>query len=223
MPTHSLVTAVSYLDLVDRFHEAMQYRFPSPTIPTLDENTIALRIRLITEEKDELLEAINSGNRLEQLDALCDIQYVLSGAVLALGLRSGFEAAMRRTRTIPIDNSSRFSLISYATIFSLKTKYMGRLLQSGMTDSATGMLADMQRMVDSLVEAMGFHDVFGEAFGEVHRNNMGKVWDARFVDMDNWPDLTFTETVGGFIARRADGKIVKPPTHSKVDLSRFIA
>ena len=89
---------------------------------------------LLSEELDELMQGMHSKSRLETLDALCDIQYVLLGAVYRLG----------------------------------------------------------------------FAPVFEEAFDEVQRSNMTK----------------FPE---GVVTRRDDGKILKPDSYDKPDLTPFIS
>ena len=61
-----------------------------PTIPSKDR--CELRINLLQEELDELKEAIIDNNIVEIADALTDIQYVLSGAVLEFGLGDKFDA-----------------------------------------------------------------------------------------------------------------------------------
>lgn len=49
-----------------------------------------LRINLLQEELDELKAAIEDNDLVEVADALCDLQYVLSGAVLEFGLGNRF-------------------------------------------------------------------------------------------------------------------------------------
>jgi len=49
-----------------------------------------LRVSLLSEELDELKEAIAANDLVEIADALCDLQYVLSGAVLEFGLGERF-------------------------------------------------------------------------------------------------------------------------------------
>jgi predicted HAD superfamily Cof-like phosphohydrolase len=61
---------------------------PTPTIPHADR--CALRVSLLSEELDELKEAIAANDLVEIADALCDLQYVLSGAVLEFGLGERF-------------------------------------------------------------------------------------------------------------------------------------
>ncbi len=53
------------------------------TIPAQDR--IKLRINLIQEELNELKEALDQKDKVEMVDALCDLQYVLSGAILEFG------------------------------------------------------------------------------------------------------------------------------------------
>lgn len=60
---------------------------PAPTIT----NRAALRISLLQEELDELREAVDKDDIIGVADALADLQYVLSGAVLEFGLGSGFK------------------------------------------------------------------------------------------------------------------------------------
>ena len=85
-----------YLALVDEFHRAFQYKQPTPDKPCVtDSETNLLRIELIREELKELTDALNERNAVETLDALCDLQYVLSGAILAHGFSKVFDAAFR--------------------------------------------------------------------------------------------------------------------------------
>ena len=76
---------------VAEFHKTFQHPIlDNPTIP--DEKRCALRVSLIAEELKELEEAIKDKDIVEVADALCDIQYVLSGAVLEFGLGEKFKA-----------------------------------------------------------------------------------------------------------------------------------
>lgn len=73
------------LQQVQEFHET--YGLPVEATPNVtDEKTNALRINLLAEELDELKEALANSDPLETLDALIDLQYVLDGAFLSLGL-----------------------------------------------------------------------------------------------------------------------------------------
>jgi predicted HAD superfamily Cof-like phosphohydrolase len=78
------------LQLVAEFHQTFKHPIlQSPTIP--DENRCKLRVALIAEELKELEVAILENNIVGVADALCDIQYVLSGAVLEFGLGDKFK------------------------------------------------------------------------------------------------------------------------------------
>ena len=77
------------LNQVAEFHHAFHHPvLPDPVIPS--EKRCQLRVALLSEELDELKEAIKKNDLVQVADALCDIQYVLSGAVLEFGLGSKF-------------------------------------------------------------------------------------------------------------------------------------
>ena len=77
------------LNGVAKFHKTFDLPVLSePTIP--GEDRCKLRINLLSEELDELKEAIEDHDIVEIADALCDIQYVLSGAIHEFGLGEMF-------------------------------------------------------------------------------------------------------------------------------------
>jgi predicted HAD superfamily Cof-like phosphohydrolase len=77
------------LNLVAEFHQTFKHPIIfDPKIPS--EERCKLRISLIEEELRELEEAVKNQDIIEVADALCDIQYVLSGAVLEFGLGAKF-------------------------------------------------------------------------------------------------------------------------------------
>src|SRR6478609_7684090 len=78
------------LNLVADFHNTFKHPIlNAPAIP--DENRCKLRVALIAEELKELEVAILEKDIVSVADALCDIQYVLSGAVLEFGLGEKFK------------------------------------------------------------------------------------------------------------------------------------
>ncbi len=80
----------SPLNQVAEFHRTFKHPIlTSPTIP--GEDRCNLRVALITEELQELRDAIKDKDIVEVADALCDIQYVLSGAILEFGLGGKFK------------------------------------------------------------------------------------------------------------------------------------
>jgi predicted HAD superfamily Cof-like phosphohydrolase len=79
------------LNQVAEFHQTFQHPIlKTPAIP--DENRCKLRVALIAEELKELEVAILEKDIVGVADALCDIQYVLSGAILEFGLGDKFKA-----------------------------------------------------------------------------------------------------------------------------------
>jgi len=79
------------LNDVSKFHETFSLPIlETPTIP--DAKRCELRVSLLQEELNELKEAIATDDLVEVADALCDIQYVLSGAILEFGLGDQFKA-----------------------------------------------------------------------------------------------------------------------------------
>ncbi len=78
------------LSQVAEFHQTFKHPIlADATIPTKER--CQLRIDLIAEELKELQEAVDDGNMVEIADALCDLQYVLAGAVLEFGLANQFK------------------------------------------------------------------------------------------------------------------------------------
>lgn len=79
------------LTAVAAFHDTFQMPVvSSPSVP--DASRCQLRVALLQEELDELRTAIAENDVVGVADALCDLQYVLSGAILEFGLASRFKA-----------------------------------------------------------------------------------------------------------------------------------
>ena len=78
------------LSSVAEFHKTFKHPIEKePIIPA--PKRCELRVSLIAEELKELEKAIEDNDLVEVADALCDIQYVLSGAVLEFGLGDKFK------------------------------------------------------------------------------------------------------------------------------------
>ena len=77
------------LNQVAAFHRTFKHPIePEPIIPA--EDRCRLRVALLAEELKELELAIAEKDIVGIADALCDMQYVLSGAVLEFGLGEKF-------------------------------------------------------------------------------------------------------------------------------------
>lgn len=79
------------INLVAEFHRTFKHPIlPEPAIP--DENRCKLRVALLAEELKEMEVAILEKDLVGIADALCDLQYVLSGAILEFGLGEKFKS-----------------------------------------------------------------------------------------------------------------------------------
>ncbi len=77
------------LSQVAEFHTT--FKHPIEKIPLIPaKQRCDLRVSLIAEELKELQEAIANNDLVEVADAFCDLQYVLSGAILEFGLGEKF-------------------------------------------------------------------------------------------------------------------------------------
>ena len=80
---------IDSLNQVAEFHKTFNAPIlETPQIPSKER--CDLRVMLLQEELDELKQAIADNDITEIADALCDLQYVLSGAVLEFGLGHKF-------------------------------------------------------------------------------------------------------------------------------------
>jgi predicted HAD superfamily Cof-like phosphohydrolase len=76
---------ITALTGVYEFHKKFDHIIGlSPKVP--DEKTCQLRVNLLEEELNELVEGFRNNDIVEVADALMDLQYVLSGAIIACGL-----------------------------------------------------------------------------------------------------------------------------------------
>lgn len=213
----------SYLSQVEEFHVAFAYRQPTPVEPSFDPATNSLRVDLLREELRELQTGILSDDRTEILDALCDLEYVHAGAVLAWGLRSFFENTKVVIEQRPIPDMERHLVVMFGLLPQLEIAADMQFAAQVLTH-----LQLFQARLGRLVFHYGF-EKFNLAFEAVHANNMLKLWTDEESDIDTKEELNalgvsrFVESFPGkWIAYRNDGKIVKPVRHAKVNLQPFI-
>jgi len=85
---------MSTIDKVAEFHRAFcPQHVDLPAYTTPDKQTAILRLQLIQEELAELAHGLAADDPVEILDALTDLQYVIDGTYLSLGLDKYKEAA----------------------------------------------------------------------------------------------------------------------------------
>lgn len=82
---------------VEEFHTKFLVNLEN--VPCIPKERTDLRVSLIQEELNELKDAIADNNMVEVLDALVDLQYVLSGTILEFGLQHVFEDAFREVHS----------------------------------------------------------------------------------------------------------------------------
>src|ERR1700749_1005300 len=86
-----MIKDTNSLNQVAEFHTTFKHPvLPQPTIPSKER--CQLRISLLAEELKELQQAVDDNDLVEVADALCDLQYVLAGAILEFGLGEKFKA-----------------------------------------------------------------------------------------------------------------------------------
>jgi predicted HAD superfamily Cof-like phosphohydrolase len=109
------------LNQVAEFHRTFKHPIlDAPGIPT--KKRCDLRVSLLLEEMKELQEAINDNNLVEVADALCDIQYVLAGAILEFGLGEKFKQLFDEVHRSNMSKACKSLEEANQTIEHYKTK-----------------------------------------------------------------------------------------------------
>jgi hypothetical protein len=213
-----------FLQQVAEFHRAFGQHQPEPIVPKLsNQDTNALRIGLMREELQELRQAIADNDRLEILDALCDIQYVLSGSVLAWGYGVMWDEATIMFRLVKIPDTdahlaAMFGLLAQAEI----------ACEQNYEHQVYCCLTGLQSRLQTAVYHFGFSPCFHEAFATVHSNNLGKLWREEEVTEYLYSEnlggeqLAFTQFGDKMVAKNSSGKVIKSPGFTKVSLERFV-
>ena len=109
------------LSQVAEFHTTFKHPIVAqPAIPSKER--AQLRIELLAEELKELQEAVNDNNIVEIADALCDLQYVLAGAVLEFGLGEKFKTLFDEVHRSNMSKACKTVEEANATIAHYKSK-----------------------------------------------------------------------------------------------------
>ncbi len=116
---------------VAEFHRTFHLPILStPAIPPPER--CRLRVNLLEEELQELKEAIVAGDLVEVADALADLQYVLSGAVLEFGLGDKFRGLFEEVHRSNMSKSCASREEAEATLAHYHTLHQaGRVEASG--------------------------------------------------------------------------------------------
>jgi predicted HAD superfamily Cof-like phosphohydrolase len=109
------------LNLVAEFHKTFKHPIKNePIIPA--EDRCKLRVALLAEELKELEVAILEKDIVEVADALCDIQYVLSGAILEFGLGEKFKELFEEVQRSNMSKACKSEDEAKATVEFYKKK-----------------------------------------------------------------------------------------------------
>lgn len=109
------------LNLVAEFHRTFKHPIlNTPGIPS--EDRCKLRVALIAEELKELEVAILEKDIVEIADALSDIQYVLSGAILEFGLGDKFNDLFEEVQRSNMSKACGSEEEAIATVEHYKNK-----------------------------------------------------------------------------------------------------
>ncbi|HET8859607.1 nucleoside triphosphate pyrophosphohydrolase family protein [Marivirga sp.] len=109
------------LNSVSKFHETFNHPILSkPQIPP--QNRAQLRLNLLKEELKELEEAVENKDVVEAADALCDLQYVLAGAILEFGMGEKFADLFAEVQRSNMSKVCRSEAEAQATINHYKTQ-----------------------------------------------------------------------------------------------------
>jgi predicted HAD superfamily Cof-like phosphohydrolase len=112
---------INSLNQVADFHRTFNAPILNePQIPS--KQRCELRVSLLQEELNELKEAIENNDLVEIADALTDLQYVLSGAVLEFGLGEMFVDLFNEVQRSNMSKACNSELEAQATIEHYKIK-----------------------------------------------------------------------------------------------------
>ncbi|WKV11528.1 nucleoside triphosphate pyrophosphohydrolase family protein [Marivirga harenae] len=103
------------LNSVSKFHKTFNHPILSePQIPS--KNRAELRLNLLREELQELEEAVKNQDLVEAADALCDLQYVLAGAILEFGMGERFASLFEEVQRSNMSKVCRSEEEAQATV-----------------------------------------------------------------------------------------------------------
>ncbi len=131
-----------------------------------------LAIRLVQEEAREVLGAIKEGDLKEIAKELCDLEYVLIGAVLENSHK--YTAMFNRYDTYSL--CTREDRIEWASMKLSQHK--------GLPDGIDSIFS-IRLLVQSLFHSFFPEKDFDTAFAEVHRSNMSKFVDGKCLKRDD--------------------------------------
>ena len=112
---------MDYIKMVEEFHQTFKAPvLETPQIPSKERCN--LRVSLLLEELNELKYAIEENDLVEISDALVDLQYVLSGAILEFGLKDKFNELFNEVQRSNMSKACVSQQEALATLSHYKQK-----------------------------------------------------------------------------------------------------
>ncbi len=196
------------IDRVKEFHETYAcFINDKRSIDNFHGSLAVQRFNLISEEVCELIAAIGNDDRLEMLDALTDIDYVLDGTYLTFGMVPSDDPEWIEDMQLSFADGAEILdfQLSLPLAFLESVTYMLEAYLQSEIDKIEECLRGMSVLLDILYKEYEFKDVREAAGIEVHRSNMSKLSE------DGKP-----------MYRESDGKVMKGPNYFKPNLRQFI-
>jgi predicted HAD superfamily Cof-like phosphohydrolase len=205
------MSMVHRIDLVREFHET--FDVPNFTAWNFKNREInKLRINLLIEEAKEFRVAYKAKDRVAMLDGLCDLEYVLCGALLQWGIWD--EAEFRHEWSLTNGDDLSSNIID--SIAELNASILAFL-----EVAAIECCENIENEIQSAVWGLQFLQ-FDAAFQNVHESNMSKLWNDAEKDASCHPLQWFTKKGDLWICRNSLGKVLKSPSFIKPQLEQFI-
>ncbi len=193
------------LEKVREFHLSFNHHignginFPS-------EKNCKLRLDLINEEENEYITAIKELNKIEIIDGLCDVAYVIAGAYLTFGLSPKISQDYFVNDELYINACENKDFNGIQRYLDFKLKQLNNNINKHQFNT------------------------FLNAFNEVHRSNMSKACSSletahKTMAQDKYKDIPveFIERDGlFFIYKKENSKTIKSIDYSEADLIEYI-
>ena len=195
------------IDRVKEFHETYgQFINDKRALDNFDKSLLSQRYNLISEETNELVCAIINDDRLEILDALTDIDYVIDGTYLTFGMEYPNPKERQESRE-EIKQQVTFmgKYMSHPFMMLGSCVMLVEEFLNNEIDKVEDTLQAMTVILDVMFEEYSFVDVREAAGIEVHRSNMSKLGEN-----------------GKPMYRESDGKVMKGPNYFKPNLRQFV-
>lgn len=162
---------------------------------------VALALRLIVEERDELLFALASRNLVETADAIADSLYVRAGLLLRMGIARTYIHDLL-PKAVDAPHWADFDATKTMAYIGDELEKADQRIQQAVIarDLVEVDVATHQSMYQISALAIMLHLPMDRVWAAVQSSNMAKLVDGKAI-------------------RREDGKILKPPTWQPPDIA----